>query len=85
MLNEQYDSLSHSIEYADGAPTKQQYEIAQELDQRLNTELAKWLQVVQTDVAGLNNTIRQQSVPAIYVGPGIPGTKTQRAAAGEEQ
>ncbi|HET8667079.1 MAG TPA: hypothetical protein VFM10_03800, partial [Terriglobales bacterium] len=84
MLNESYDSLSHSIEYADGAPTQQQYAVADALEQQLNTELAKWQQIVQTDVATLNNTIRQQSLPAIYVGPGMPmADETKPAAASQ--
>jgi photosystem II stability/assembly factor-like uncharacterized protein len=69
MLNEQYDILRQSVELADAAPTQQQYAVADQLEKRLDEQLAAWHGIVSQDVVALNNMIRNQNVPVIYIPP----------------
>lgn len=85
MLNEMYDSLGHSIDNADAAPTAQQIAAAEQLESQLIEQLAKWQQIVTTDVAALNNQMRNGNVPAIYVGQGQATTEEAKPAAEEEK
>jgi len=68
MLNEQYDSLSHSVEYADAAPTASTYGVYDSLHRRLEEQLAKWNELVKTDLPGLNQLMHSHNVPSLRVG-----------------
>ena len=72
MLNEEFDSLSHVVEYADAAPTQGQYAVYERLTTRLNAQLAAWRELVQRDLPALNELMRKSGVPALTVPGGNP-------------
>ena len=65
MLDEQFDSLSHTVDNADSAPTAAETQIYQFLNGRLQTQLAKWREVSASDVAALNDMVSKAGVPAL--------------------
>jgi len=67
MLNEQYASFNDLVQWDDGAPTAQQLLVFEELHNRLQTELAKWQEIVRADVPALNDLMRKQGVPTLAV------------------
>ena len=69
-LNEQFDSLSHSVENADAAPTKSQYAVYDMLNGKLQEQLKPWRGLVDRDVPALNDLMRKSGVPVLAV-PGI--------------
>ena len=79
-LNEKFDTFIRSVESADGAPTKQQYEVYNSLNGKLQELLASWHQVQSTDVQAFNSLIEKYQVPF------LPGTSTSvsSAAAGAQ-
>jgi photosystem II stability/assembly factor-like uncharacterized protein len=68
-LNNDLVALGGVVGSADTAPTQQSYEVYDLLSQRLSEQLAKWNQIVSTDVPAYNNLVRQQEVPAIKITP----------------
>jgi photosystem II stability/assembly factor-like uncharacterized protein len=77
LTDEQLHSLGGSVDSSDNAPTRQQYDAFEALSQAANAQIAKWKQVMDTDLAGLNDMIRKESVPVIYVAApaGAPGSE----------
>jgi hypothetical protein len=69
MLNELFDAFTSSLEFGDGAPTQQQYDVYKKLRGRLDQQLAAWRQVMNTDVPAFNNAMKQTEIPALYVTP----------------
>jgi photosystem II stability/assembly factor-like uncharacterized protein len=67
MLNEQLDSLSHSVEAADAPPTEQMYKVFDLLNQRLTAQLSQWQEIIKTDLPALSQLMRSRGVPAIEV------------------
>jgi len=81
MADEQLHGLAFSVE-TDAAPTKQQFEAFDALSQEATPLIAQWKNIMSTDLAALNEMMRKESVPAIYIAP--PGTETgSTKAAGE--
>ncbi|MBZ5645876.1 MAG: glycosyl hydrolase [Acidobacteriia bacterium] len=72
MLNEQLDSLSHTADAADAAPTGQLYKVFDDLKRKLEAELAQWADIVQKDLPALNQLMRSQGVPALEAPSGNP-------------
>ncbi len=72
MLNEQYASFNDLVQWDDGAPTAQQLLVFEELHNRLQTELARWQEIVRTDVPALNDLMRKQGVPTLAVSGSEP-------------
>jgi hypothetical protein len=68
MIDEKLHSLAGTVESADTAPTRQSYAVFEELNQQLDAQLGKWKQIVARDIPALNDLIRTQSVPVIYLG-----------------
>jgi photosystem II stability/assembly factor-like uncharacterized protein len=68
MLNEQLDSLSHSVEAADVPPTEQMYKVFDLLNQRLTAQLSQWQEIIRIDLPALSQLMRSRGVPAIEVG-----------------
>lgn len=66
-LNNDLVALSGVVGSADTAPTKQSYEVFEEVSKKVDEQLAKWKTIVSTDVAAYNNLVKQQDVPAILV------------------
>ncbi len=66
MLNEAFDSFRSTLDYADNAPTAQQYEVFKLLRGRLDQQLAAWRQIASTDLPAFN-AAAQRSVPLLYL------------------
>lgn len=77
-LNEKFDTFIRSVESADGAPTKQQYEVYDSLNGKLQELLASWHQVQSTDVQAFNGLVEKYQVPFL---PGSASTASGAAGA----
>ena len=66
-LNNQLVALGGVVGSADSAPTQQSYEVFDMLGKAVDDQTAKWKQIVATDVAAYNNTVKQQEVPAVIL------------------
>jgi len=71
-LNEALDSLSHAEDTADSAPTAQMYQVFDLLNRRLETQLAKWQEIVSKDLPALNQLMHAQGVPDLQAPTGMP-------------
>ena len=84
MIDERLHSLQGSVDSADAPPTQQQLQAFEELSQQSGPLIAQWKQIMSTDLVALNDMIRKESVPVIYVAP--PGREVQPTkAAGQSQ
>jgi photosystem II stability/assembly factor-like uncharacterized protein len=66
-LNNHLVALGGVVGSADTAPTQQSYEVFDMLSKDLNAQLAKWKEIVSSDVPAYNSLVKQQDVPAIKV------------------
>ena len=66
-LNNELVALAGSISSADAAPTDQSYQVFNMLKQRSDEQVARWNEVVKTDLTAFNQLVRQQDVPAIIL------------------
>jgi uncharacterized protein YukE len=66
-LNNYLVALGGVVASADSAPTQASYEVFDMLSKQLDEQLAKWRQVLTTDVPAYNNLVRNQAVPAIIL------------------
>jgi hypothetical protein len=71
-LNEALDSLSHTEDSADSAPTAQMYQVFDLLNHRLQAQLARWQDILDKDLPGLNQLMHAQGVPELKAPTGIP-------------
>jgi hypothetical protein len=69
-LNNLLVALGGVVSSADASPTKQDYELWEELKQQSDAELAKWDEIKKTDLAQFNALVKQHDVPLIGVLPG---------------
>ena len=69
-LNNLLVALGGVVSSADAAPTKQDYELWEELKPQADAELAKWNEIKKTDLANFNALVQKESVPLIGVMPG---------------
>ena len=67
MLNEEFDSFSHTIEAADTAPTQPLIEVSQNLGQRLEAQLKNWAQIKADELPKINALVRESEVPALFI------------------
>ena len=67
MLNEEFDSFSHTIEAADTTPTQPLIEVSQNLGQRLEAQLKNWAQIKAEELPKVNALVRQSEVPALFI------------------
>jgi seryl-tRNA synthetase len=67
MLNERFDTFSHTIEGGDKEPTNPQLEVFQMLSSQLDDQLKKWTQVRQEDVAKVSELVKQANLPALII------------------
>jgi photosystem II stability/assembly factor-like uncharacterized protein len=72
-LNEAFDSLMHTEDAADAAPTQSTVAVFETLNKQLETQLARWQQVLNTDLPALNQLMHSNNVPAIEAPKGLPG------------
>jgi photosystem II stability/assembly factor-like uncharacterized protein len=73
-LNEKFDTFIRSVESADAPPTKQQYEVFEYLNGQLQTLLASWKQVQDTDVRNFNTLVERYQVPFLPGSAASTGT-----------
>jgi photosystem II stability/assembly factor-like uncharacterized protein len=66
-LNNHLVALSGVVSSADSAPTKQSYDVFDMLSKDVDEQVGKWKAIVATEVAGYNNLIKQQEVPALII------------------
>ena len=55
------------MESADSAPTQVSYEVFDMLSKQLDEQLAKWKQILNTDVPAYDEVVKKQEVPAIIL------------------
>ncbi|HAK06470.1 MAG TPA: glycosyl hydrolase, partial [Spartobacteria bacterium] len=67
MLNERFDSFSHSIDAGDSAPTKSQQDVFQMLSGQLDQQLKKWAQIKSDDLPKVSALIKQLDLPALVI------------------
>jgi hypothetical protein len=67
MLNERFDTFSHTIDTADTEPTKPQLEVFQMLSNQLDEQLKKWAQLKREDVAKVSESVKQANLPALII------------------
>jgi hypothetical protein len=83
LIDEQLHSLVFSVEY-DGAPTQQQYAAFESLSQQAAPLFAQWRSIKSSDLVALNDMMKQESVPLIYLASPASEAKSTQAA-GENQ
>ena len=83
-LNNELVALAGSISSADSAPTQQSYDVFNLLKQRSDQQVAKWDELVKSDLANFNQLVRQQEVPAIILENSGTGAAPTPSAGGDE-
>jgi hypothetical protein len=64
-LNARLAALTSVVANADAVPTQQSYDVFHDLSARIDQQLGRWREVVETDVAAFSTLIRTSEVPAI--------------------
>ncbi len=67
MLNERFDTFSHTIDVGDTEPTKPQLDVFQLLSSQLEEQLKKWAQIKNEDVPKVSELIKQANLPALMI------------------
>ncbi len=67
MLNERFDTFSHTIDVGDAEPTKSQLDVFQMLSSQLEDQLKKWTQLKNEDVLKVSELIKQANLPALII------------------
>jgi len=67
MLNERFDTFSHTIEGGDTEPTKPQLDVFQTLSSQLDDQLKKWAELKNEDLPKVSELIKQANLPALIV------------------
>jgi photosystem II stability/assembly factor-like uncharacterized protein len=62
---DQLMALQGTVESADAAPTSQSYVVFDELNTRLETQLAAWREIQSKDLVALNDLMKKNNVPAV--------------------
>ena len=73
-LNNYLVALGGVVGSADTAPTQASYDVFDMLSKQLDEQLAKWKQIVATDVPAYNEVVKNQQVPAIILTKPSEGT-----------
>ncbi len=71
-LNEALDSLSHSEDATDSAPTAQMYQVFELINHRLEAQLAQWQEILNKDLPALNQLMHSQAMPSLQAPSGMP-------------
>ncbi len=83
MLYSQYAWLLGNLVDADGAPTKPQLELADDLEKQLTALVKQFDGVAKDDVGKVNDAAKKLGVPELYVPP--PAKKKEEAKAVEKK
>jgi hypothetical protein len=70
LIDERIHSLLFSVDSADAAPTKQQYEVFEHLEKQAQPLLAQCHELITKDLPALNEMVNKQNIPALYVPAG---------------
>ena len=68
-LNNLLVALGGVVSSADAAPTRQDYEMFDDLSKQADEQLAKWKEIVKTDLAAYNKLAQEKAIPAIGLPP----------------
>jgi photosystem II stability/assembly factor-like uncharacterized protein len=68
-LNNKLAALAGVVGGGDAAPTDQSYVVYEDLTAKIDAELGRLRQVMNTDVPAFNALVREQNVPAIVIKP----------------
>ena len=68
-LNNLLVALGGVVSSADAAPTKQDYEMFDDLSKQADEQLAKWDEIVKTDLASYNRLAQEKTVPLVGLAP----------------
>jgi hypothetical protein len=69
MLNERFETFSHTIESSDTEPTQGQLTVFQMLSDQLEEQLKKWAELKAEAVPKVSELIKQASLPALIINP----------------
>ncbi|HLH60076.1 MAG TPA: hypothetical protein VKV20_00220 [Ktedonobacteraceae bacterium] len=64
-LNAKLATLGGVVSSADAAPTRQEYELFDDLVARIDVQLQRLQEIIDTDVKAFNDRVRQSGIPAI--------------------
>jgi photosystem II stability/assembly factor-like uncharacterized protein len=67
MLNEAFDTFSHSVDAGDREPTKPQMDVFASLSGRLDEQLKKWNAIKKDDLPKVTELIKQADLPALII------------------
>jgi hypothetical protein len=70
LIDERLHSLLFSVDSADAAPTKQQYEVEESLEKEAQPLLAQYRDLISKDLTALNDMVSKQNIPVLYVPAG---------------
>ena len=62
--------LQGTVDSAEGAPTRQSFEVFDELSKQLDAALDKWKAIESSDVAAFNSAVQKANLPAVVPGKG---------------
>ena len=68
-LNNLLVALGGVVSSADAAPTKQDYELFDELSKQSDEQLSKWDDIVKTDLASYNHLAQEKAIPLVGLSP----------------
>jgi len=68
-LNNLLVALGGVVSSADAAPTRQDYEMFDELGKQADEQLAAWNEIVKTDLAAYNRLAQEKAVPIVGLSP----------------
>jgi photosystem II stability/assembly factor-like uncharacterized protein len=84
LIDEQLHTLAFTID-TDAPPTAQQEAAFESLNQQAAPLLAEWKQLRSTDLVALNELIKRNDVPVIYLGPGESTAAGSKSAAAQKK
>ena len=71
-LNAKIAVLANVVASGDTAPTRQARQVFEEFSTRLDTQLQRLQEIIETDVAAFNKLIQESGMPAV-----IPATQAK--------
>lgn len=71
-LNDKLGHLASVVASAEGPPTEQAYAVWQDLSAKVDAQLVRLKQGLETDLPAFNQLVREQNVPAVVLAPGSP-------------
>ena len=84
LVDEQLHYLAGSVE-SDAAPTSQQHAAFESLTQQASPLIAKWKEIRSADLVALNDTMKKEGVPVIYLESPQDGNSATKAAGENNQ